>query len=206
MLQLLLYAEQPLVRHAICALLNPDREISVMTTDCIHTFNAHLIDDQYHVILFATEKRGRNSIADICTTLEQIQPITKLFLLLGYVNPCCMEQLLSLNVSVGLTKDCIDISLPHIIRAVVAGKSIFTRGVIEKLLDKPILRATLDQIDLTNSERAVVDLMVQGYSNQQIASALCLAHQTIRNTVSRVYEKIGVHSRTEFIHWAQEKG
>lgn len=200
---LLFYAEQPLIRHAIGALLDQDGKLSLTTTDCIETFTNHLAATHYHAILFATDSGGANSIEEICTTLEQIQPATKLILLLDQDDPCCMDQLLSLNVAGCLTKDRIDQSLPHIVHAVVAGKSIFTRGVVEKLLAEPTAHANFEHapFDLTDSERAVANLMLQGLTNPQIATELCLAHQTVRNTVSHIYEKLGVHSRVEFMHW-----
>lgn len=58
MIHLLLYTEQPLVRHAICALLDVDKEIAVTTTDCIKAFANHLADAEYQAILFATNSGG----------------------------------------------------------------------------------------------------------------------------------------------------
>lgn len=140
--------------------------------------------------------------------LEQIRPTAKLILLLDQDNPCCMDQLLTLNIAGCLTKDRIDQSLPHIIRTVVAGKSIFTRGVVEKLLAESTTQKSFDYgiFGLTDSERAIVDLMLQGCTNPQIATELSLAHQTVRNKISLIYEKIGLHSRKEFMLWAQGKG
>ena len=41
--------------------------------------------------------------------------------------------------------------------------------------------------------------MAQGKTNQEIASELFIAPGTVRTHVSRIYAKLDVHSREEFI-------
>lgn len=59
---------------------------------------------------------------------------------------------------------------------------------------------------LTKREQAVLRLMAQGLSNGQIAAHLNLAEQTVRNYVSRIYDKIGATSRAEAVVWARQRG
>ncbi len=50
---------------------------------------------------------------------------------------------------------------------------------------------------LTGREREVADLIAQGFTNRQIASALYLTDGTVRNTVSAIYAKIGIGDRVQ---------
>lgn len=59
---------------------------------------------------------------------------------------------------------------------------------------------------LTEREQRVVCLLAQGLGNDQIAVELHLAEQTVRNYVSRIYDKIGVTSRVEAVVWVRERG
>ena len=52
---------------------------------------------------------------------------------------------------------------------------------------------------LTARERAALALLCEGRSNAQIAWALGIAEKTVRNHVSNLYRKLGVHSRAEAI-------
>jgi DNA-binding CsgD family transcriptional regulator len=52
---------------------------------------------------------------------------------------------------------------------------------------------------LTPQERQVVLRVVQGLSNQQIATAFTLSEHTIESHLSHVYEKLSVHSRSELL-------
>jgi DNA-binding NarL/FixJ family response regulator len=55
---------------------------------------------------------------------------------------------------------------------------------------------------LTPREREVLGYLHLGYSNQQIALALGSAPRTVRNQLSRVYDKLGVGTRAEAVAWA----
>ena len=56
-------------------------------------------------------------------------------------------------------------------------------------------RLPLDQ--LTEKERTIVDLVVRGLSNGEIAARLNVTQGTVKNHISRVFDKLGVSSRTE---------
>ncbi len=52
---------------------------------------------------------------------------------------------------------------------------------------------------LTSREREVLNLLARGLSNRDIAEELVITNKTVKNHLSRIYEKIGVHSRAEAI-------
>ena len=53
--------------------------------------------------------------------------------------------------------------------------------------------------DLTERERAVLALMVEGLNNTQIAGRLTVSASTIKSHVSHILSKLGVTSRTEAV-------
>jgi len=59
---------------------------------------------------------------------------------------------------------------------------------------------------LTDRERGVLALLCEGLSNQQIANALGLSPNTIKNHLARVYRKLGVDSRSEAVSVAMRAG
>jgi DNA-binding NarL/FixJ family response regulator len=52
---------------------------------------------------------------------------------------------------------------------------------------------------LTSREREVLNLLARGLSNRDIAEELVITHKTVKNHLSRIYEKIGAGSRAEAI-------
>ena len=83
-------------------------------------------------------------------------------------------------------------------------------GEIENFLIQPAKRAlprdTLPLGDLTPRERAVLEGIAQGLDNSEIAASLGLSEKTVRNHITRVFDKIGVEHRYEAIVRAREAG
>ncbi len=50
-------------------------------------------------------------------------------------------------------------------------------------------------LNLSEGERKILYLIALGNDNEQIADRLNLAHQTVRNKVSAIYQKLGVRNR-----------
>jgi NarL family two-component system response regulator LiaR len=61
-------------------------------------------------------------------------------------------------------------------------------------------------LDLTERERAVLALMVEGLNNSQIAGKLGVSPSTIKSHVSNILAKLGVSSRTEAVALALRHG
>jgi DNA-binding NarL/FixJ family response regulator len=87
----------------------------------------------------------------------------------------------------------------------------FSRSVLERLAQVRATRAGAavnhaEVAELTPRERQVLERVAQGRRNEGIAAELGLSEQTVRNYVTRIYEKLGVHSHAEAVIWARERG
>ena len=96
------------------------------------------------------------------------------------------------------------------IEAVMHDTSWFSSTVVEKMaaLRRPHGSNTKapELADLTARETEILGLICQGMADKQIARALDLALNTVRNHVATVYGKLGVHRRSEAVVWARERG
>jgi DNA-binding CsgD family transcriptional regulator len=59
---------------------------------------------------------------------------------------------------------------------------------------------------LTPRERAVLDGIAEGLDNQEIAGRLGLSEKTVRNHISRIFDKLGVEHRYQAIVRARDMG
>ncbi len=59
---------------------------------------------------------------------------------------------------------------------------------------------------LTPREIEVLRLIVQGYTNRQIAEVLTLSVRTVEGHRSNLTDKLGLHSRVELVRYAREHG
>ncbi len=97
--------------------------------------------------------------------------------------------------------------LMQAIQATMSDTSWFTRVVMEKLAEIRAgggVQPGLEQ--LTRREQGVLELLAQGYGNEQIARELGLSKHTVRNYVATIYSKLEVKSRAEAVVWARERG
>ena len=92
------------------------------------------------------------------------------------------------------------------IKAVAAGEMVLSPAVTPAVFD--VLRRApgpsndedeLGLGSLTAREREVLNLLARGNSNREIAEELVITNKTVKYHLSRIYEKIGVHSRGEAI-------
>ena len=60
--------------------------------------------------------------------------------------------------------------------------------------------------DLTPRERNVLECIARGLDNSEIAASLDLAEKTVRNHITRVFDKLGVQHRYQAIVLAREAG
>ena len=67
-------------------------------------------------------------------------------------------------------------------------------------------RRTLPLGDLTERERDVLECIARGLDNAEIAQALGLSEKTVRNHITRVFDKIGAEHRYQAIVMARDAG
>lgn len=65
---------------------------------------------------------------------------------------------------------------------------------------KRFFRRRLTGLPLTPRERELVELVLQGESNKQIARRLGISEQSVKNTLSHAYKSLDVQSRGELFH------
>jgi DNA-binding CsgD family transcriptional regulator len=59
--------------------------------------------------------------------------------------------------------------------------------------------------ELTAGEQQLAELVAEGLSNKEIAAALFVTPKTVGTKLSRIYAKVGVHSRTELVRRLGER-
>ncbi|MFJ2690842.1 helix-turn-helix transcriptional regulator [Pseudomonas sp. NPDC087336] len=103
-----------------------------------------------------------------------------------------------------------ELELVSAIEEVMKDASWFSRTLIEKLANVKNVNApqlpSVSFTDLTARERDVLELICEGLADKEIATRLKLSTNTVRNHVATVYSKLDVHSRSEAIVWARERG
>lgn len=107
-----------------------------------------------------------------------------------------------------LLKDSSPEDLIRAIRQVHRGEPALHPTIARKLLQEVAQPADLQPAPeaLTSREMAVLRLIAQGLSNQEIADALSVSEPTVRTHVSRILSKLHLASRTQAALYAVREG
>jgi NarL family two-component system response regulator LiaR len=100
-----------------------------------------------------------------------------------------------------LLKDVTAEDLARAIRAAHAGRATLSPEAAQALVHAAN-RPPAPGLDLTEREREVLALMIEGLNNTQIAGRLTVSPSTIKSHVSSILSKLGVASRTEAVSLA----
>ena len=89
------------------------------------------------------------------------------------------------------------------IRRVARGESLLDPQVTTRVLERLRTRGEEDELaGLTDQERKILMLIADGLTNRQIGEELFLAEKTVKNYVSNLLAKLGMHRRTEAAAYA----
>ncbi len=118
-------------------------------------------------------------------------------------------RMVRVGVSGYLVKDGAASELVAAIRALKIGKAYFGPQASKALADvyqadKPLPDDPLGL--LTNREREVFQLLIEGKTNAQVADVLCISPKTVDNHRTRLMEKLGIHGAAELVRYAARHG
>ena len=91
------------------------------------------------------------------------------------------------------------------IRSVAYGEALISPELAIQLLDE-FARLSYQETGLTSRERDILNAIVRGDSNREIAQHLGLSEKTVKNYVSDILSKLNVRDRTEAAVYALQMG
>jgi NarL family two-component system response regulator LiaR len=94
--------------------------------------------------------------------------------------------------------------LVNAVRRAVAGQPSLSPEAAQVLINK-VNEPTQPGLDMTEREKEILALMVEGLSNNKIAERLTIHQSTVKFHVSNVLAKLGVTSRTEAVALAVKR-
>jgi len=123
-------------------------------------------------------------------------------------NPTYVARAVAMGANGYLLKGCTRDQLVNAIKSAASGQNIWTREELRRVtgaLATPRINADVE-VPLTQRESEVLRHLATGLTNKQIAEALHVSYETVKEHVQHVLRKIGVTDRTQAAVWAVRKG
>jgi DNA-binding NarL/FixJ family response regulator len=197
----ILVAEDHLVaRVGVSTIVNlqPDMTVVAEATNgqqAIELYRAHLPD----VTLLDLRMPILSGI-DAAAAIHKEYPRAKLIALTTYGGDEDIRRALQAGVQAYLMKDILHDELLKAIRAVHEGQTYLPASVAAALA------AQMPRPDLSARELQVLELIVAGLANKQIAYTLNIAEYTVKNHVKNILDKLSVQDRTQAATVAIQRG
>lgn len=199
MIRTFLVDDHELVRRGIAELLStqPDMEV-VGEASTAAQARARISATTPDVVILDVRLPDGNGI-DVCRDARSTSPSTRCLILTAYDDDEAIYAAVLAGAAGYVLKDIRGSRLVDSIRSVAAGRSLLdpalTSRVVERLRTQHSRDPRLES--LGRREQQILTLIAEGMTNRQIGDSLSLAEKTVKNYVSSLLSKLGLHRRTQ---------
>jgi DNA-binding NarL/FixJ family response regulator len=139
--------------------------------------------------------------------LKLDKPDLPVLILSTYDNPTYVARAVALGAAGYILKGSDRDRVVEAVRRAATGESVWTRDELRRVtgaLATPRLNANVE-VPLTQRESEVLKQLALGLTNKEIAQALHISYETVKEHVQHILRKIGVSDRTQAAVWAVRK-
>jgi len=197
-IRVLVVDDHPITRAGLTLFLKAHSDLSLLGElssgeEAMAFCDAELPD----VILMDLKLPGIDGVSAM-QMIRQRYPQVQVIMLTSYPQPSFVERAVQSGAIGYLLKNVSAQELVDAIRAAHQGHSVLAREATEALV-QVVRQQTTRDFDLTERERQVLALLVEGLSNAQIAERLTVSRATVKFHIGGILTKLGASSRAEAI-------
>jgi DNA-binding NarL/FixJ family response regulator len=200
-ISVLLVDDHSLVRRGFRRILEDEQDIEVVAEASDGQEAVELAEElQPKVIVMDCAMPGTNGLEATRKILKK-QPKALVLMLSMHPEETLVKQALDAGARGYVLKNAVDLELGAAIRRVVAGETVLD----SQLKREPALRGKRSAA-LTPRELEVLQMIVEGKSNKEIATALDLSANTVAVHRANMMDALGAHKTAELVVYAIRNG
>ena len=144
------------------------------------------------------------------TQIVKQRPETGVIILSMHSDEGYLRRALAAGAKGYLLKDSADVDLYRAVEAVAHGKSFFSPAIANTLLEDYMRQLQQRGLDdsydlLTDREKEVLQLLAEGRSNKEVATALNLSTATVETHRTHLMQKLDLHNAADIVLYAVRK-
>jgi two-component system NarL family response regulator len=213
MIRLIVADDHQLVREGLVRLLSLEREFQVVGVAASGEEVVTLVQQlRPNVVLLDVRMPGMGGIG-AARQISARYPEVGVVLLTMHDEDEVIFEGMAAGARAYLLKDCSQQELVGTLREVARGGAYLPSAPLRRLLCEfqslRKHRTSLPQTScdvLSRRELDVLEWVVRGYSNKQIARELCIDETTVKTHLHRIFEKLDVRDRTQAAIFALQRG
>jgi two-component system, NarL family, response regulator len=199
-IRILVAEDHPVARVGVTTIVNMQPDMVVVAEaangqQAVEMFRQTVPD----VALLDMRMPGMSGV-DAAAAIRGEFPAARMIALTTYGGDEDIRRALAAGVRAYLTKDVLHDELLKAIRAVHAGQTYLPAPVAAAMASRA------QHPDLSARELQVLELIVRGLANKQIAYSLGIAEHTVKNHVKNILAKLGAQDRTQAATAAIQRG
>jgi DNA-binding NarL/FixJ family response regulator len=199
--------DQELFRRGLTMLLGVEDDIEVVGEAGDGVAGTELAISAAPDVILMDVRMPKRSGIEACVAIKEAAPAARIIMLTVSDEEADLYEAVKNGASGYLLKDSSIDEVAQAIRVVSDGQSLISPSMAIKLLDefKQMSRSDRQQVPtprLTERELEVLKLVARGMANKDIASALFISENTVKNHVRNILEKLQLHSRMEAVMYA----
>lgn len=197
MITLYLAEDQSMLNTALSQLLNLEDNLEVLgsATNGKHAL-AEIQRLQPDVAILDIEMPMMSGL-EVAEVLHDKQLATKVIILTTFAQKTYFEKAVKVEVAGYLLKDSPSDDLIETINKVMMGRTVYDPELVVTALSS-------NKNPLSEREMSVLKAAVSGDATKVMAQKLFLSEGTVRNYLSAIFSKLGVHNRLEAIEVAKK--
>lgn len=202
---LTLIETQSLFADALCHVLEGDADVHVASV--FRTVDELPLgaSNEVNLVLLDVDDYCEN-VEQAFMTCAQRFPQAKLSALSSFANADVMQRCLAAGAQGYVVKDSSLLELGAAIRSIVAGRPYVDPRVAGAILSRRAVNTEPSMDELSRRETEIVRLIAQGLSNRDIGARMLLSEKTVKNHISRIFDKLQITARTQAAVYAIRTG
>lgn len=199
-LKVLLIDDEPLLLESLEIILTLNQMQIVGMAHDGHEALSVLSDKTCDLALVDLNMKGMGGI-ELISRMKKEYPDIKILVLTTFYDDESITQAIAGGADGYLLKDSGKDAILGAIEQIMRGRDVIDRKVMERL--SALMTGKKSDLSLyegmTSREKEICTLLAEGLSNSQIAEALFISEGTVKNYISSIYDKTGIHDRAKLI-------